>query len=87
MVTSWEGPGDGGSEEVRHTAEWYRTQFGTVPMAEGAQVMIPCVGGPMRGRLETFPPRLEFSASGGVYVLVDDGPVPAWRYHFLDGAP
>ncbi len=52
-------------------------------MRAGAQLLIPCVDGPSSARLETFPPRIEIEVDGGLYVLADDGPVPAWRYHFV----
>ncbi len=72
-------PDDG----ARHSVEWYRERFGADPMRPGGQVMIPCEGGPSGARLETFPPRIEIEVRGGVYVLADDGPVHAWRYHFV----
>ena len=74
-------PPDG--DEARHSAEWYRAHFGTDPMRPGDQFLVHCDGGPRSARLETFPPRLEIEETGGVYVLVDDGPVHRWRYEFV----
>ena len=45
--------------------------------------MLRCDGGPLVSRLETFPPRMEVAVPGGVYVLVDDGPVHRWHYQFV----
>jgi len=45
--------------------------------------MIPCDGGPSRMRFEIFPPRIEIEVGGGVYVLVDEGHIYSWRYHFV----
>jgi hypothetical protein len=30
-----------------------------------------------------FPPRMEIDETGGLYVLLDDGPVEAWTYLFV----
>ena len=49
-------------------------------------MMIRCEGGPSISRLETFPPPLEVGERGGIYVLVDDGPITAWRYLFVTKA-
>jgi hypothetical protein len=46
-------------------------------------MFIRCQGGPCISRLETFPPRLEIQEKGGLYVLVDDGPLEAWTYQFV----
>ena len=46
-------------------------------------MLIPCDGGPSTSRLERFPPPVEVTERGGLYVLVDDGPVEAWRYLFV----
>ena len=46
-------------------------------------MLIPCDGGPSWSRLEDFPPRLEIEDRGGMYVLVDDGAPPEWRYQFI----
>jgi hypothetical protein len=54
-------------------------------MRPGAQLLIPCEGGPCISRLETVPPRIGIGERGGVYVLVDDGPVTRWRYQFVAG--
>ena len=69
--------------EARHTVEWYRSLMGEDTVRPGAQLLIPCEGGPSRATFETFPPRMEIEARGGVYVLADDGPVHAWIYHFV----
>jgi hypothetical protein len=34
-------------------------------------------------RLVRYPPPLEITVVGGVYVLVDDGPAERWRYDFV----
>ena len=52
-------------------------------MSEGGHLMIPCDGGPSRMRFEIFPPRIEIEVGGGVYVLVDEGHIYSWRYHFV----
>jgi hypothetical protein len=75
------------TDGARHSTAWYRERFGRDPMRAGAQVMIPCDGGPSRVSLETFPPRIEIPVRGGLYVLADDGPVHAWRYHFVSQLP
>ena len=46
-------------------------------------MLIHCDGGPAVARAVHFPPPLELSANGGVYVLVDDGPPEQWRYEFV----
>ena len=74
-------PADDG--QARHSAEWYRDVLGEDPMRPGDQFLVMCDGGPRAARLETFPPRLEIEESGGVYVLVDDGPVYRWCYEFV----
>jgi hypothetical protein len=50
-------------------------------------MLLWCRGGPSIGRAERFPPPVEVPVAGGVYVLVDDGPVEQWGYEFVpDGA-
>lgn len=66
-----------------HSVAWYQPLLDAGTVRVGDPLMIPCVGGPTPARLEEFPPLLEIEVAGGVYVLVDDGPVPAWRYHFV----
>jgi hypothetical protein len=39
--------------------------------------------GPCTSRLEIFPPRLEIEEAGGLYVLIDEGPIDDWKYQFL----
>jgi hypothetical protein len=73
----------GAPTEARHSAEWYADAPGVVRLRAGDQLFIRCHGGPCISRLETFPPRLEIHESGGVYVLVDDGPITAWAYEFV----
>jgi len=46
-------------------------------------MLIACEGGPSKGRLVHHPPPLEIVERGGLYVLVDDGPVETWRYLFV----
>jgi hypothetical protein len=48
-------------------------------------MLLWCDGGPSFSRLERFPPPLEVTVDGGVYVLVDDGPVEGWHYEFVAG--
>ena len=40
-------------------------------------------GGPSRTRLVRYPPPLEITEHGGMYVLVDDGPPADWRYDWV----
>jgi hypothetical protein len=40
-------------------------------------------GRPSISRLEPFPPRIEVPENSGIYVLVDDGPLEAWKYQFV----
>ena len=72
-------PGDG----PRHSAGFYRRTLGERIPPTGDKVLIRCVDGPRRAVFESFPPRLELPHHGGVYVLVDDGPVHAWTYRFV----
>ncbi len=67
----------------RHSAGWYRDLLGDRTIRPGRQLLIRCVDGPSRVRLETFPPRLEIEVRGGVYVLEDDGPVHQWSYRLV----
>ena len=52
-------------------------------MRVGDRMFVQCDGGPCISRLETFPPRLEIEEAGGLYVLVDEGPIEDWKYRFL----
>jgi len=74
-----EEPGDG----PRHSVEFYRRTLGERTTRPGEKVLIRCVDGPRRAVFEIFPPRLEIPHHGGVYVLVDDGPVHGWTYRFV----
>lgn len=49
----------------------------------GERLLIPCVGGPAMSRLVYYPAPLEIEVTGGIYVLVDDGPPATWRYDFV----
>jgi hypothetical protein len=49
----------------------------------GDRMLIRCEGGPSISRLVRYPPPLEVEERGGVYVLVDDGPLHAWWYEFV----
>ncbi|HXP33738.1 MAG TPA: hypothetical protein VN820_06945 [Acidimicrobiales bacterium] len=40
--------------------------------------------GPGISRLESFPPRIEIEEHGGLYVLLDDGPLHEWVYRFVE---
>jgi hypothetical protein len=59
----------------------------TLLMDDGDRMLIPCRGGPTAWRAATFPPPLEIAIDGaplgGVYVLIDDGPVEEWSYQFV----
>ena len=46
-------------------------------------MLLPCEGGPSPYRLEHFPPPFEIDEQDGMYVLVDDGEPPDWRYLFV----
>ena len=70
-------------DEARHSEDWYRRILGSDPMRAGDRLFILCDGGPCMSRLEIFPPRLEIEERGGSYVLVDEGPLDAWRYLFV----
>ena len=50
-------------------------------------MLLWCDGGPAIARAVIFPPPLEVDVVGGVYVLVDDGPVATWRYEFVRSEP
>ena len=53
----------------------------------GDRMLIRCVGGPSRSRLENYPPALEVLEHDGIYVLVDDGPPDRWWYQFVPREP
>jgi hypothetical protein len=48
----------------------------------GERLLLWCDGGPAIARAVTFPPPQELEVGGGVYVLIDDGPVESWHYQF-----
>ncbi len=50
----------------------------------GERMLLWCEGGPSMGRATTYPPPLEIAVDGGMYVLVDDGPVEEWCYRFIE---
>jgi hypothetical protein len=50
-------------------------------------MLLWCEGGPSIGRATTYPPPLEIAVDGGIYVLVDDGPVEHWHYSFVAERP
>jgi hypothetical protein len=77
------GDRSGERSEARHSDGWYADSGHDIRVRAGDQLFIRCRGGPCRSRLETFPPRLEIPERGGVYVLVDDGPVESWAYEFV----
>ena len=70
-------------EGPRHSPDWYDQSTEDVPLRTGDRMYIPCEGGPSWSRLESFPPRLEVTERGGLYVLQDDGPISEWRYVFV----
>ena len=51
----------------------------------GDRMLIACDGGPSTTRLVEYPPPLEIAERGGLYVLVDEGEPPDWRYVFVSG--
>jgi len=50
---------------------------------QGERMLLWCEGGPSMGRAAFYPPPLEIEVDGGIYVLVDDGPVENWHYEFI----
>ncbi len=71
------------SPEARHPPDWYKDVVSGSPVRPGDRMFIQCDGGLCISRLETFPPRLEIEERGGLYVLLDDGPLDEWMYRFL----
>ncbi len=55
-----------------------------VDVEVGDRMLLWCEGGPSQGRATTFPPPVEVDVAGGVYVLVDDGPIEQWHYTFIE---
>ena len=53
------------------------------PVDAGERMLLWCEGGPSVGRAVHFPPPLELEVDGGMYVLVDDGPIERWHYEFV----
>ena len=53
------------------------------PVRPSDRIFVQCEGGPCLSRLERFPPPLEIAERGGLYVLVDEGDLPDWRYLFV----
>lgn len=45
--------------------------------------MIWCDGGPATLKRQMYPPPVEISEDGGIYVLHDEGPPTNWRYVFM----
>ncbi len=68
---------------ARHSAEWYGGALRGSRVRVGDRIFVQCDGGPCTSRLETFPPRLEIEETGGLYVLIDEGPIDDWKYQFL----
>jgi hypothetical protein len=58
-------------------------QLGGATPREGERMFIASAGNSINSRLERFPPRLEIRQDGGIYVLIDEGPVATWRYEFV----
>lgn len=56
-------------------------------MDAGERMFLWCEGGPAIARSVLYPPPTELDADGGVYVLVDDGHAPSWRYQFVSDRP
>jgi hypothetical protein len=67
----------------RRSADYYDQTGESVVLEPGDRLFLPCVDGPAASRLEIFPPRLEVTERGGLYVLVDDGPRSEWHYLFV----
>ena len=67
----------------RHSPDWYDQSGEAVVLSAGDRLIIECVGGPSRSRVELFPPRLEIEERTGTYVLEDSGPRLDWRYVFV----
>jgi hypothetical protein len=72
-----------GDPEARHSGEWYGDALRDTPLQRGDRMFIRCEGGPCISRLEVFPPRIEVQEKGGLYVLVDEGPLESWLYKFV----
>lgn len=72
-----------GGLEARHSEEWYGDALVDTPLQRGDRMFIRCEGGPCISRLEEFPPRIEIQEKGGLYVLVDEGPLESWMYRFV----
>ena len=69
--------------EARHSCDGYKDVLSESPVRPGDRLLIQCDGGPCISRLEVFPPRFEIEERGGLYVLLDDGPLDEWLYQFL----
>jgi hypothetical protein len=67
----------------RHSDRWYDQSEELVKLQPGERLFIPCQGGPSVSRLEVYPPPLEISERGGLYVLIDEGPRHQWSYLFV----
>ena len=74
---------DPDERDNRHSPDWCDQSDEIAVLAPGDRMFIACEGGPCRSRAELFPPRLEVSEEGGVYVLDDEGPRHLWRYVFV----
>ncbi len=72
-----------GDSEARHSDAFYGETMTDTPLQRGDRMFVRCEGGPCLSRLEVFPPRIEIPEEGGLYVLVDDGPLEAWMYQFV----
>lgn len=55
----------------------------TVVLQPGDRMLVRCEGGPSASRLVYHPAPLEIVERGGMYILVDDGPVESWHYVFV----
>lgn len=72
-----------GDSEARHWADWYGSALKGSPVRPGDRMFVQCDGGPCTSRLEVFPPSIEIEEVGGLYVLLDDGPIDEWKYLFV----
>ncbi len=53
----------------------------------GDRMLVGCDGGPSNGRLVRWPPPLEITERGGLYVLHDAGAVEDWYYLWVPNEP
>ena len=54
---------------------------------DGERMLIGCEGGPSNSRLIHWPPPLEITDRGGLYVLQDAGSIEHWTYLWVPHPP